>query len=71
MKLSDNDIELLEKYTKVIQNKMSDVITKYICDDTYSDDRPKKRRYLTDIELRIRFAIDDTMRFIIDNNVKM
>mgnify|MGYP001570953664 CR=1 FL=1 len=64
MELTKEDIILLEKVLKVVKEKVSDIFTKYICDDLFSDDRPKKRNYLTDIEVEIKLKIDDILKFI-------
>ena len=68
--MTDKETEIiLQKVAIVIKNKIGDIFTKYICDDAYSDDRPKKRNYLTDIEIEIKLKIDDILKFIKENNI--
>ena len=66
--INDEELNHYEKLLKVIINKTADIFTMYICDDMYSNDRAKKRNYLTEIELRIRFMIEDLIKNIKINN---
>jgi len=66
--ITKTELEHYEKLVDIITDKVGDIITKYICDDTYSNDRPKKRNYLTNIEIEISDAMNDMLMFIKDNN---
>ena len=59
--LSEKEFAILKALLKRVINEISDIFTNYICDDTYSDNRAKKRNYLTGIECRIYSKVDDIL----------
>ena len=56
-KITQTELYHYTALLKTVTNRMGDIFTQYICDDFYSDNRPKKRNYLTDIEIKIRFDL--------------
>ncbi len=69
-KLNKEDIELLKIVTKTIKHRIGSVFTEAICDDNYSDNRLKKRTYLTNIEVKITKEIDGIIKSLEDTNNK-
>lgn len=67
-KITKNELDHYDILMKIMINKIGDIFTKYICDNMYSDNRAEKRCYLTEIELSIKFAIEDLLKFVKNNN---
>jgi hypothetical protein len=53
----DNDE--LDAIVKSLRELHSDLVTKYICGDVFSDKQVEKRRFLTDLEVEFRLKVED------------
>jgi len=49
----------LDVIVKNLLNLHSDLVTKYICGNVFSDKQAEKRRFLTDLEVEFRLKIED------------